>query len=398
MNTKNNYLDKVIKSCYDLENGLITYEDWANEVIGESIYGTENLRRCYNFFKKFVTQLTEKMQTASTNFDAESTLKTLKNELIKERKKIQTANLEYNKNMREQARFEMFNERIEEAIKELPPLEFSPVRFEKKDIPERTAVLCIGDAHNGTSIDMQSLFGEKVNYYSPEILQGRLNKLCSQVIDDFDFTLDYNKLIVFDLGDQIQNYLRLSNIAKLQTGVIESTIDYAEKVCNWLTMLSNGLQVPIEYICLGGNHCELRLLEKGRNWEEENLGRVIREFVAMRLKDNPNITVDPYSEFGFKTVQGVNILAIHGDNAKNDFEEISFWENYHNITIDILLMGHLHHKEENNVSYDKEVIHIPSLVGIDTFSKKCRKIARAGAKFMIFENGEKTWEKVIWLN
>lgn len=65
-------------------------------------------------------------------------------------------------------------------------------------------------------------------------------------------------------------------------------------------------------------------------------------------------------------------------------------------------MGHFHHAEQISVGYapngDKEIIKVPSLVGIDTFSRKCRKLARAGAKFMLFENGAKSWEKIIYLN
>ena len=65
-------------------------------------------------------------------------------------------------------------------------------------------------------------------------------------------------------------------------------------------------------------------------------------------------------------------------------------------------MGHFHHKEEISVSYgnlgDKEVIKVPSLIGIDAYSKKRRKMARAGAKFMIFNENGKNWEKVYYLN
>lgn len=217
--------------------------------------------------------------------------------------------------------------------------------------------------------------------------------LLNQVVSDKEKFADYNKLVVFDLGDAIQNMLRMSDLTKLKTGVIESTLNYAEMISCWLNELNNRLNVPIEYVCLGGNHMELRLLEAKKNFEEENLGRVVREFVALRLKDNPNISIDPYEECGFKTIQGVNILAVHGEDSKADAQEISFWEDYHNISIDILLMGHVHHGEQNTVGYgitgNKEVIKVPSLVGVDTFSKKCRRMARAGAKFMLFEDGSK---------
>ena len=395
------YLSFVERATNALSDGLIDYQEWSCAVLGGEMYSEENTRRCARFFRQFIQNLENDKIEQIDDVDEAEKIKKLTEELVKERKKIQTANVEYNANLRSEARVEMFNEQVIEAIHNLKPIKFTKNLYKESDL-ESTAVLCIADAHNGVEINMASLFREVVNVYSPEILKARLNKLANQVIKDKERVIDYDKLIVFDLGDAIQGMLRLSDLSKLKTGVLQSALDYAEMISQWLNFLSDKLEVPIEYVCLGGNHCECRFLEKGRNWEEENLGLVIQRFVELRLQNNPNITVDPYSEFGFKTVQGVNILAIHGDDAKNDFDEISYWENYHNISIDILIMGHVHHGEQNTVGYgltgDKEVIKVPSLVGVDSFSKKCRKLARAGAKFMLFEDGSKTWEKTIVLN
>lgn len=395
------YFEYAKRLSLAVQSGLISYDDWSEYLIGERFYSTETLRRCFQFFIRYLNEL-ENDEISNISDDAVvRSIQNAKQELITERKKLQTVNLEYNANLRSEARAEMFNEQVIEAIRNLKPIQFTKKLY-KEPVLEATAVLCIADAHNGVEINMPSLFREVVNVYSPEILKARLNSLANQVIKDKERFIDYDKLIVFDLGDAIQGMLRLSDLSKLKTGVLQSAIDYAEMISQWLNFLSNELEVPIEYVCLGGNHCECRFLEKGRNWEEENLGLVIQHVINLRLQNNPNITVDPYSEFGFKTVQGVNILAIHGDDAKNDFDEISYWENYHNISIDILIMGHVHHGEQKTVGYgltgDKEVIKVPSLVGVDSFSKKCRKLARAGAKFMLFEDGSKTWEKTIILN
>ena len=395
------YFEYAKRLSLAVQDGLLSYDDWAECLIGERFYSTETLRRCFQFFIRYLNEL-ENDEISNISDDAVvRSIQNAKQELITERKKLQTVNLEYNANLRSEARAEMFNEQVIEAIRNLKPIQFTKKLY-KEPVLEATAVLCIADAHNGVEINMPSLFREVVNVYSPEILKARLNNLANQVIKDKERFIDYDKLIVFDLGDAIQGMLRLSDLSKLKTGVLQSAIDYAEMISQWLNFLSNELEVPIEYVCLGGNHCECRFLEKGRNWEEENLGLVIQHVINLRLQNNPNITVDPYSEFGFKTVQGVNILAIHGDDAKNDFDEISYWENYHNISIDILIMGHVHHGEQKTVGYgltgDKEVIKVPSLVGVDSFSKKCRKLARAGAKFMLFEDGSKTWEKTIVLN
>lgn len=384
-----------------LSNKTISYKEWAKSLLNENIYGEENTRRCFVFFEKFLSILEN---DEINNIQDENKLQEIliaKKELEKERKKKQTINLEYNQYVRDISRFELFNEKIKEAIDNMPALIFSNT-IQDKFNSKQTAVLCISDAHNGTEINMQTVFNEPINIYSPDILKKRLNKLADTVIKDYKNNFNYKKLIVFDLGDGIQNILRLSDIAKLKTGVIDSVLQYAEMISQFLNKIQNELNIQIEFSCLGGNHSELRLISTGKNWESENLGKVIREFIALRLKDNQNIKVDPYSDFSFKQIEGINILAIHGDDSKKNINEISYWEQYHNITIDILLMGHFHHQEQISLGYsptgDKEIIIVPSLIGIDEFSRKNRKLARAGAKFILFEDNNKTWEKVIYLN
>lgn len=384
-----------------LSNKTISYKEWAKSLLNENIYGEENTRRCFVFFEKFLSILEN---DEINNIQDENKLQEIliaKKELEKERKKIQTINLEYNQYVRDISRFELFNEKIKEAIDNMPALIFSNT-IQDKFNSKQTAVLCISDAHNGVEINMQTVFNEPINIYSPDILKKRLNKLADTVIKDYKNNFNYKKLIVFDLGDGIQNILRLSDIAKLKTGVIDSVLQYAEMISQFLNKIQNELNIQIEFSCLGGNHSELRLISTGRNWESENLGKVIREFIALRLKDNQNIKVDPYSDFSFKQIEGINILAIHGNDSKKNINEISYWEQYHNITIDILLMGHFHHQEQISLGYsptgDKEIIIVPSLIGIDEFSRKNRKLARAGAKFILFEDNNKTWEKVLYLN
>lgn len=395
------YLSFSKRVTQALSNKTISYKEWAKSLLNENIYGEENTRRCFVFFEKFLSILEN---DEINNIQDENKLQEIliaKKELEKERKKIQTINLEYNQYVRDISRFELFNEKIKEAIDNMPALIFSNT-IQDKFNSKQTAVLCISDAHNGVEINMQTVFNEPVNIYSPDILKKRLNKLADTVIKDYKNNFNYKKLIVFDLGDGIQNILRLSDIAKLKTGVIDSVLQYAEMISQFLNKIQNELNIQIEFSCLGGNHSELRLISTGRNWESENLGKVIREFIALRLKDNQNIKVDPYSDFSFKQIEGINILAIHGDDSKKNINEISYWEQYHNITIDILLMGHFHHQEQISLGYsptgDKEIIIVPSLIGIDEFSRKNRKLARAGAKFILFEDNNKTWEKVIYLN
>lgn len=393
-----NYLDFAKRITESLKLGLISYEEWSNLLIDDNIYSVENTRRNAKFFDKFLQKLDSETDLTK-KLDVDN-LKELKNDLIKERKKLQTQNIELNKTYREQSRFDLLREKVLESIEKLKPIDFSLNVLENKSI-KKTGLLCIGDAHYGVEINMKTVFEEPVNIYSPEILKERLNVLISNIVNDWDY-FQYEKLVIFDLGDGIQNILRMSDLTKLKIGVVDSVIEYAEIISQFVNKIQNLLNIPIEFYCVGGNHSEIRILQKNRNFEEENFGKIIREFIALRLRDNKNIQVGPYKDCIFKQIEGVNIFGIHGDRSKDEFQEISYWEQYHNITIDILIMGHFHHQENKSVGYsltgDKEIIKIPSLIGIDDFSKNCRKLARAGAKFILFENKGKSWERTYYLN
>ena len=68
------------------------------------------------------------------------------------------------------------------AINRLEPIKFSR-KFEPDPIKEQVGVLCIGDEHYGTMIDMDSLFGEKVNVYNPDVFKARMEKLMNSIED-----------------------------------------------------------------------------------------------------------------------------------------------------------------------------------------------------------------------
>ena len=390
-----------------LDAKVIGYQEWAARVLGEDyrdVYSDEYLRRAARIFSIFINRAGNDEDGMADDKDVEvlQQLREARVGLEKERLKIRTENLEYAANKREVARHDMLNEEIIAAINRLEPIKFSR-KFEPAPIREQVGVLCIGDEHYGTIIDMESLFGEKVNVYNPDVFKARMEKLMNDIENDFYSVSSFSRLVVFDLGDSIQGIIHMSDLMKLKAGIIDCSMEYAEYISQWLVELSERLQVPIEYIAVGGNHSQIRSLNiKKGDLPEDNIARIITQIVRLRLDNNPNIEVAPYAECGFKTIQGVNILAYHGDDTKDVVREIAFFEDYHKIDIDILLLGHFHHLEQQSVGIglntEKEVIKCPSIVGVDDYSKRCRKLSRAGALLMLFEDEQKTWVKKYILN
>lgn len=378
----------------------ITYNEWAKGIVGDTNYGEESLRRASVIFGQFLDRW---MQEGMENISDAEVLRQIelqRKELLKERKKLQTENTEYQANLRNEARGEMFNDKILDAIELLPKFKVDAI-YECTE-SKKTGVLCIADAHYGSVIELKSLFGEVVNQYNPDIFKERMNKLLTKIVND-RLKFGYTDMIVFDCGDAIENILRTSSLTKLKSGMIDSALEYAEFMATWLVALQNKLRIPIKYSAAGGNHDLARILSSKKDFPEENMMKVIVEFVRLRLKDIDTITVAPYGDCQFETIQNTNVLMYHGDDSKSDAEEMAFWEDYHDIDIDVLIMGHKHHKETQGVGYgmygDKEVVHVNSLVGADTYSKKLRKISKAGAEFLVFEFGQGiTWRTTYYLN
>lgn len=311
-------------------------------------------------------------------------LQTQKRELEKTKKQIQTEKLEYNRWLREESRDELITEKIVNEIKELEPL----------DIPEpieiihnkRTGILVFGDEHFGTEFELKGLFGEVINSYSPEIFEHRMNDLLNQTVEIVKRE-GFSKIKIFNMGDFTDGCLRVGQLMKLRYGVVEGTVKYSDFICNWLNKLSN--YVNIELHMVNGNHSELRMLgqQKG-TFSDDNMGIIVFEMIKNRLKDNLNFElVQNPTGLIFDTICGYNVLGIHGE-VKNMESAIKDFSNTYNVQIDILIAGHLHHSRVETVGINKEVINVPSIIGIDSYSLSLNKTSNAGATFIILEDGK----------
>jgi len=376
--------------------GLITYEEYGRAIFGDSIYAEDNVRKMYYCLKEILPKL---LEDKISQEELVKQMQNIKFELSKERKKVQVFNNEYNALARNEARTELFQELCIEAINKLEPLEIKCHKIHKP--AEKTGLLTIADAHLGSTFTLKGLFDEVVNEYSPEIYKIRMEYLLSQMNNE---QFAYDKLVVFDLGDAIEGILRIGSLNKLSTGVIDACLQYASYMATWLNEVANTLQIPVEYHLVGGNHDILRLLTEKPIFDEENAAKVIHEFITLRLQGeqkNPNVTIQPYAEVIYKNLYGLNIFAYHGSKTPLK-DDIEFFENFYRVEIDIMMVAHMHHKEEFAIGIgnmgDREVMRVPSIIGTDSFSKKCRKSSRAGAKFILFTEDGKELEKVYYLN
>lgn len=386
-----NYIRFAQRVTEALQDGLISCKEWSESILGANIYSEESTRRCAKFFSQFLANLDDDIVDSIKDIDKTAQIKEAIAELKAERLKIQTANLEYNANARAEARSGLFQERIAEAINRLEPITVKKV--EVSPLNERIGLLCISDFHAGSTYEVRGLYDEIVNKYDFEIMKNRLWRLIGMIEAD-DVVID--KLIVANLGDFFENCLRLSSLTKLREPVVDTVIKFSEFMAQWFVELQKRIQVPIEIVTVGGNHDINRILGQQPQLEEENLGKIVVEFLKLRLSNCNQITVEDYTDVAVKTIYTMNIMFAHGED-KELTTPLNYFSNLYNIDIDEIYAGHLHRPESKTVGIselgDKSIYRVGSICGIDPFAKKIRQGARPSAYFAIYNENGHDWSK-----
>ena len=335
-------------------------------------------------------------------FDNETYLNKLREErekLQRERYKLQTDKIEYNKWLREHARDEMFEEKVIDTIRStIADSPFIPIDEIRCKRNERGAILSFADCHFAKVFKIYGLKGEIINEYSPEIFYNRMNQLLEETIA-YIKKENITYLKVFNLGDSLEGLLRNSQIWSLSSGVVDSALEFANYISEWLAILSE--YACVEYYAVNNaNHTELRLLD-GRKGEHanDNMEKIITAIIAIKNEDNPNFQlIENKTGFIFAEMLGFNIIGVHGEE-KNLEQAIKDYSTIYDINIDYLFAAHKHHNHYENCGVRKGVIGIGSIMGSDDYSMKIKRSADATASIIIFEKEKgKTDEHIFILN
>lgn len=374
----------IYRICSMKESSGKTWQQIA-DIINKSLnqdYTESAYRKKYQMFQQGL-KACEKQVFTDDEYLKE--IQQQRRELEKERKKLQTEKIEYNKWLREEAREELIMEHITDAIKELPELDV-PDRISY--IPSnRAGNLIIADAHYGKELRINGLFGEVLNEYSPEIFEERMWNLLDQVVYICEKE-NFKTLNVYNLGDDINGLLRVSDLFKLRYGVIESTVMYGRFITEWLNKLTKCVKVRYQMV-KDSNHCQLRLLGQPKNtFKDENVSYIIADKIMDRLENNPNFEfIQNPTGYVFDQIFGYNIFGYHGE-GKNLEKAIKDFSKTYNVQIDYLIGGHKHHKMSDNVGICSDVISAPSIIGIDDYSLSLNKTADPGATLFVLEEGK----------
>jgi len=311
-----------------------------------------------------------------------------KREIYIERQKFRDEKNEYHAWLREQARLELFYERIDEAIEKL-------LKQKQRTIPEIkeinnkdiAVVVAFADPHYAADFCIKGFNGEIINEYNPQVFEKRMWKLRDEIID-FCKMNNTNNVNIIDLGDSIEGILHISQLKSLKGNIVDDIMDYIDFIEDWLNALSNS-GLFINLYTSEGNHSDLRLLTGKKNdFPNENLERIYSRGIQKAFKNNPNVIVhESLDGLNYFNINGYKFLSAHGNKEGNIKNSIGEYENTYNIDIDYFLVGHLHSKNEFEVAKGKEVIQVRSMMGINTYSRDIKKTSEAGATmFTVHKN------------
>lgn len=322
----------------------------------------------------------------------EATCEDLSNGYI-ERQKLRDLTRQANVAFRSEARGELLRETISDSIKHLSPILppcYAPGAGPDSYPSKKSLTLAIGDIHYGADIECLGLRGEILNRFNSEVFETRMEKLLDETVDILKKE-SISNVHVFLVGDLIDGILRQSQLMRLEYGIVDSTIHLSEYMAHWLNALSQYATVYVDAVT--GNHSEIRPLKsKNREFEDENLERVILWYLKARLADNANISVNAECRrLNLVDVKGFSFLLVHGDDSRSIEQLCRDSINLYGKPIDFVVCGHKHREESipSGVSASGEtiIIRTPSICGMDKYAQSKGYGGRPGAIATVIEKG-----------
>lgn len=390
---QNEYIARIYK--YKIEYGL-TNKDCC-EVINKELnskYAESTLRSiAYPFTEGYELGFERALSEKELNNELEE-LEQKKIEIQKERMKLQSTKIEYNRNLRKDSRFELFYENLDLARERLPLPEFEELNIDIDSNGEY--VLSLADIHYG------AFFESANNSYSREEAKRRLEFLLLKLRVLINKN-DIHTLNIIELGDTIQGILRISDIKLNDIPVVDSVIEVSRLLATFLNKLSKYCNIRYKHV-MASNHSQNRYLgTKANEMPHEDMEKVIANYIMDLVSDNPRIEVElqdkDYLDF---ELCGQNILSLHGHQIKNIKSAIKDYSMLHRKFYDIAFVAHFHGGQSLSVGESNgntEIKICPSFIGSDPYSDSLKIGSKGMCKlYKIEENQGITEEYTIVLN
>ena len=368
------------------------YSELAKELFGKELASDECRKRMYGMRHLLEAMEEEQINKVEDN-DIIKEIETKKEELLKERMKLQTTKIEYNRNLRKDSRFEMFYENINDARDRLPMPVFEELICEEQ---EGEYVLALADIHYG------AFFESINNSYSREEVQRRFEKLITK-LKVLIHKNEINKLNIIELGDTIQGMIHLSDVKLNDIPVVDSVVEVSRLIATFLNELSRYTEITYRQV-MASNHSQNRYLgTKANEMPNEDMERVIGNYIKDLVANNPRVEVvlseRDYDSFELSKQK---ILTLHGHQIKNINNAIRDYSMLHRTFYDICFVAHFHGGKQMSVAEgngNTEIVVCPSFIGSDPYSDSLKIGSKGMCRlFKIEENQGITEQYTIILN
>lgn len=304
-------------------------------------------------------------------------------EIEMSRKKRQAISLEYNKMLREQAREDLIVERLRDLIPTMKSPEFKPIQTKKNG--DMKYLLAFGDIH------FDKFYESINNNYSTEEIHRRFEVLLEKLIIEIE-EKGITHLDIINLGDSLEGLLRVSAIRTLRHGFLESVVLFSRFMSEWLNKLSEYVNITYRHV-EQANHGDVRLFNQRQGDTDENIEKVIVNYIHDSLQHNTriNVVIENRDYIDFK-IHDFEIYVAHGDSLRNKDRSLADISMLHGKIYDYLFMGHFHSAEiktkyESDMN-DREIYVIPSIVGSDTYSDSLKVGSKSSAMLFGFHKDE----------
>lgn len=302
-------------------------------------------------------------------------------ELAMERQKLSAEKLELNRQIRQNSRFELFYEKVADAVQTLPVPEFNPIYSQNSG---KDYVLAVSDIHYGATFESEN------NRYSRDISRQRLENLCGQVIV-FVRENNLNHVNILSLGDSLQGLLRVSDLGINDIPVVDCVVEISRLLAQFLNEISSYCNIDF-YAVSAANHSQTRPLgSKASELATEDLERIIVSYVSdmLMLNDRVCVHTDLSRDYVSFNLFGYDCLALHGHQIKNTGSALRDYSLLHQKLYSYMFLGHMHAAQEIVVgekdNHNCEVLVCPSIIGSDPYSDKLTRGSKGAARIYEFD-------------
>lgn len=294
--------------------------------------------------------------------------KTLIKEIKKEKQKLSDERVEYNRQIRQEARKESYSDMVKRIICEnVEPIKFGDFLYHHAE-PSEADLLChLTDIHAGISISNWK------NIFDENILKSRIEKYADKIKAVGRKHCTPNCYIVIGeiLSGLIHNNLRLQNNMDL----MEQFKYVSELISAMLENLSHYFENIYVYVT-PGNHSRVSA-KKEDALDGENMDLLLPFYLKARLQNIHTIhicdnDIDP--EIAIFKIRGKTIMASHG-HKDSPASVVQNFTLMFDKKPDIVLLGHRHFNGLTTV-YDTKVIESGCVSGTDQYAVSIRKTNR----------------------